>query len=331
MTVRPSTVSTGEGKVKKPSFVWSSSDETIAKVSKAGAIKGISAGEALITCSSAEDSSVYTNLYVHVLEPVKKISIDDVPASLLIGAPLPGLNEADLSVSVSPADATCKDVIWKSSDPEIVSVDENGHLFAKNTGKVTITAVSAELGAKQIKKDTVSVNAGYAVKSIIDDNSQLVVGTKKQIQLKPRILPDDAKQKNLIWSADTPRIAAVDNQGIVKGNAIGICKIRAYSADMGGAEIEYTVRIVKQIESIMPREKEIHILVGHNKFVDIDIKPYDATYIGLDWTSSNPVIADIDISNKLIAKRTGKCTVTGKTKDGSNKSITITVYVEKSN
>ena len=54
-----------------------------------------------------------------------------------------GKNET-LIATVKPDNATNKNVIWESSDPNVVTVDASGNVTAKKAGKATITVKTAE-------------------------------------------------------------------------------------------------------------------------------------------------------------------------------------------
>ncbi|WP_394899629.1 Ig-like domain-containing protein, partial [Clostridium tertium] len=59
------------------------------------------------------------------------------------------INESlGLKASISPADATNKDVTWTSSDEKIAKVDANGKVIAVGAGKVTITVTTKDGGFK---------------------------------------------------------------------------------------------------------------------------------------------------------------------------------------
>ena len=45
-----------------------------------------------------------------------------------------------LSTSISPSDATIKDIVWESSNPQIVTVDQSGKVTALSIGTASITA-----------------------------------------------------------------------------------------------------------------------------------------------------------------------------------------------
>ncbi|WP_300351481.1 endo-alpha-N-acetylgalactosaminidase family protein [Clostridium sp.] len=57
-----------------------------------------------------------------------------------------------LKAEISPKDATNKEVIWISSNPNVVSVDENGNIEAKSVGEAEITVTIKDGGFKDTCK-----------------------------------------------------------------------------------------------------------------------------------------------------------------------------------
>jgi hypothetical protein len=55
--------------------------------------------------------------------------------------------------------------------------------------------------------------------------------------------------------------------------------------------------------------------------------PTNVTYDDLDWTSTNPDAAHVSSKTLYGGSKTGTATLTGTTKDGSNRSVTFTVTV----
>ncbi len=75
---------------------------------------------------------------VYVVKPVENIRISDTSLTLKS-------NETyELSAEIRPDDATIKNIIWMSSDEEIITVNEAGLIQAKKNGTATISAISEQ-------------------------------------------------------------------------------------------------------------------------------------------------------------------------------------------
>ena len=72
--------------------------------------------------------------------PVTGIRIDPVDLTLTVG------QSQSLSAVISPSDATDKTVAWRSDNPDVAAVDENGTVVGRKIGKATITATSVSGG-----------------------------------------------------------------------------------------------------------------------------------------------------------------------------------------
>lgn len=67
-------------------------------------------------------------------KPIDSVAMDNEALSLKVG------ETSQLAVTISPEDATYKDVEWSSEDSDKVAVSEDGTVTAKATGTVAITA-----------------------------------------------------------------------------------------------------------------------------------------------------------------------------------------------
>ena len=74
---------------------------------------------------------------------------------------------AQCIVTITPDNATNKNVTWVSSAPSIIEVDQNGKLTAKSTGTATIT-VSSQDGGQQVSKE-IKVNASTSTNGTVVD------------------------------------------------------------------------------------------------------------------------------------------------------------------
>jgi Bacterial surface proteins containing Ig-like domains len=122
-------------------IVWSSSDANIANVDKDGNVQAINGGNVIITATSADDK-ISAKCSVAVTVPVQGISIDKNELTLVKG------QSATLKATIYPSDATLKDVLWSSDNPNVANVD-NGTVKAVGVGTANIT-VESRVGNKRV-------------------------------------------------------------------------------------------------------------------------------------------------------------------------------------
>ena len=121
-------------------IVWTSSDESIAKVNEIGVVTALKAGKVTITASSKVCPTVTATCEITVNTKISAITLNKAAAEIVEGESLV------LTATVSPEDATDKTVTWISSDEAVVKV-VNGVVSAFKTGKATITATSGDVSA----------------------------------------------------------------------------------------------------------------------------------------------------------------------------------------
>lgn len=94
-----------------------------------------------IIISNAKSENMASHKDVSFIIPptlVKEVAIDKQEVSLRAN------ETATLSVTVLPAFATDKSIIWTSSDTAVATVDQTGMVKAKGVGEATITATAAD-------------------------------------------------------------------------------------------------------------------------------------------------------------------------------------------
>ncbi len=118
-------------------ITWEVNDPEIATIDENGNIRGMNVGKVTIT---AVQKDVCASLEIEVIpRVVEKIEIiSPVEDGLEKG------DTAELSAIVTPDNATYPQVYWKSSDPNVISVDETGVVEAKALGSAVITAYTED-------------------------------------------------------------------------------------------------------------------------------------------------------------------------------------------
>ncbi|MGI6364171.1 MAG: DUF5050 domain-containing protein [Bacillota bacterium] len=117
--------------------VWSSSDEGVATVDDSGLVSARNEGTAVITVTTPcgrTDSCTVTVTRVKVTG----VKINRSSLKLATG------DLAQLSATVSPANAAEKSVSWQSSNPDVATVNASGKLTAVSPGQCTVTVKTVD-------------------------------------------------------------------------------------------------------------------------------------------------------------------------------------------
>ncbi|MDE6478813.1 MAG: Ig-like domain-containing protein, partial [Muribaculaceae bacterium] len=137
-------------------------------------------------------------------------------------------DEIDIVATVIPDDATDKTLNWSSSDPNIVSVDENGHAKAVAAGEAWIRVCVASNPEIYAECSVVVSPNVIAVEKVVLSQDEWLARTGDEIDLVATVLPEDATDKTLTWSSSDPNIVRVEENGhanaVVAGEAcIRVC------------------------------------------------------------------------------------------------------------
>ena len=308
-------------------FEWSSSAPEIATVDETGVVTARSAGDALITATTTDNKYLCASYTVHAAVPVEKIN--------LWGAeePLALRNEgesttASIGYSIEPEDATFQGIQWSSSDETIATVDETGTITALQPGTVTITATSTEdPPADRIpKQESITISVIQLVTDITAEPTSGALSVGETAQIIVTALPENARNRNVLYTTDNAEIAIVDEYGNVTGIAPGECIITCTAKDGSGTSAQCNVTVLRKVTRLTLSEESIRVPVGTTRLIEAVTEPEDASNPNLYWTSSNILVAWV--ANGVIeAVGEGECEITCSTTDGSEIAATLQVRV----
>lgn len=146
-----------------------------------------------------------------------------------------------IDIKSLPEGVSEDDLVWTSSDETIATVDENGKVTAKKTGKVTITVKSKDGSYEAKCTITVSAEDKDVTGVSISGANRVQVGYR--IQLTANVTPNDASNKKVTWKSSNPGVATVDANGVVVGVKAGTTTITVTTED-GNKTATYTVTVV---------------------------------------------------------------------------------------
>jgi len=317
---------------------FTSSDTSVATVSKNGTITGVKEGSAIITVSSS-NSNIKDNIYVTVYKKGastvvngESVTTNNYPKSINILSDNINLSTGStnqLIATVTPDSANNK-ISWSSSNSNVATVDANGLVTAKGEGTTTIIAKTINnliatckvtVGNYSLKLKNIEITTEYAV---------LPIGNTKQLAVV--FTPSNASNKGVTWSSNNPSVASISENGVVKAISQGSAIITARSID-GGYTDTITVEVVDYGQLI--EEKTISFSastysVGINQTITLNpiITPSNATFKSVTFQSSDSKIATVDENGVVKGIKEGEVTITATTKRNNIKA-SVVVNVSK--
>ena len=139
-------------------------------------------------------------------------------------------------------------------------------------------------------------------------------------EIKVEYNPANAKEE-ITWSSDNENVVSVNN-GIVTAKGIGNATITATATN--GVKSQIKIEVYQKVESLTLDNQNVECYVGDTVQVNATIKPDEATYKEVTWTSSNNSVASVE--NGLIAANgVGETTIVATTKDNVSQKCNVVV------
>lgn len=233
--------------------VWSSSDDSVATVSRNGQVRGVSVGDCQIYCTAEADPSVYTVANVEVQQPVTKVTFNEKDVNVYV-------NEgASVSWTVQPSNATNPGVTLKSSNERIAVVDQNGYITGIKRGTCKIIATSTD-GSN--KTASVNVKVVQPVEGVYFRQDIYHVPYQGSLSLHSWTTPNDADIQSMNWYVDDSYVAKVSsshtrsNSVTLYGQHLGSTTLIC-TTDDGGYSATATVVVDHYQDPVMVRDMSL--------------------------------------------------------------------------
>ena len=158
-----------------------------------------------------------------------------------------------LAWTIAPANADVKSVVFTSSNPNVISVNDKGLLTAVAVGTATITMKSKSTSGKEVSM-TITVyspdhfDVSYETTSYVEPT--------KTIKLNAEYVKRDGTKPAITWSSLDQTIATVAD-GVVTGVSAGYTTIRASVSDT--VYFDFTVTVVENASDVLA-----FVLNSHN-------------------------------------------------------------------
>ena len=143
------------------------------KSSTSGSSSSSGTSSSSSSTSSSSSNSKTTTSTPSTIE-VTEIQIQEKIEDMEIG------ENKKLTATITPNNATDKNIIWKSSDESIATVDSTGEVTAKKTGVVSITATTSNGKSSMITinvKEPVKIESDYTTNTLIGKTNTEIENT----------------------------------------------------------------------------------------------------------------------------------------------------------
>ncbi len=308
-----------EPKLNTISLHWVSSDTSVITIEQAGdlsaTVKAVAGGTAVVSAIN-QDNIVVGSCLIKVHQPITAITLSQTKVTVPLSS-----KQFQLFATVKPEEAKNEELVWKTTDPAIATVDAFGMVTLKKTGTVSIICSSKEDGNISA---ICNVTITKSVSGIKLDQTELNMFVGETYRLTYVITPADASDVAVTWTTTNKSVVTVDAKGLVSAKGVGQASVILKTAD-GGFMAICSINVGRTATAVKLDVNELTLNVGDYYYFETTITPADSTDTTLIWETSNKSVAIISNKGKITAKEAGVTVIMAKTKSGSTAYCTVTV------
>lgn len=154
-----------------------------------------------------------------------------------------------LNVTIYPEEAKSNKVVYSSSAPNVLVVDNNGYVTAIRSGDATITVKAQENDVES----KIDLHVYTSVRGVQVDQKEIYMQINDTFKINAYVEPEDANNKNIRYESSNTTIATVDETGRITAHSNGEVIISAISEENTNAKSECKVTVVREMD-----DSEIH-------------------------------------------------------------------------
>ena len=251
---------------------------------------------------------------------VENISLNHHELTMSVG------KTAALSATVLPEDAYDRSFTWKSGNPGVAAVNNNGKVTAAAKGTAVIKAAAND-GSGVFAECKITVR--QPVTSLTLNKTSLTVNTGATATLTATVGPSNANNKNVKWTTSNKSVATVTSDGKVKAIKKGTATITATARDGSGKKATCKVAVIRMVTKIMLKAPKRQLKIKDTEKIIVTVSPGNAYDKRVEWTTSDKKIATVDANGLVRGIKAGTVTITATAKDGSGTKASCTILVTK--
>ncbi len=276
------------GNVTVAPFTWDSTDPKVCSVTPAAdgkscLVRGEAGGTATIVLTNT-DNNRKAYCKVKVLIPIEKIELTETEKTAKLYTVA-----AKMKYTIQPTNATETELIWKSSDEKVATVDATGLVTYVGPG-TTLISVSPAVNPYSTYSQCI-LTVIKTADSMLLSATEVTLYTGDTYTLGYSVEPENSELAVNYSSAD-PAIAAVDNlTGIITAKKAGSTQIFVQGEGLNAPSV-CNVKVLQSSTGISFASKEIIVRTGETATAHYNIKPADSTD-EVTWMSLDTKVATV--------------------------------------
>ena len=302
---------------------WKITPENILKLTAtAGQFTAQQVGEALVRAEAADGSGVSAECRV-VVKPrlVQSISLNATQKNLVVG------DSFTLTATLSPENATNRNVIWKLVSGNAISLSNTGVIQAKKVGEALVRAEAADgSGTTAECKVVVKPRLVQSI-SLNATQTHLVVGDS--FTLTATAMPENATNHNVVWKLVSGDAISLSNTGVIQAKKVGEALVRAEAAD--GSGVSATCKVVvkpRLVQAISLNATQKELIIGDSFTLTATLSPENTTNRNVIWKLVSGDAISLSNTGVFQAKKVGVALVRAEAADGSGITAECKVVVK---
>lgn len=311
----------GEPTAQDESIFWESEDSLVARVNGVGRVTGVRPGEVEIRAriGSALGSSSLT--VERGPGNVETIEVEPPEARLETG------QQQEFTAIVKDSSGNVLDdvtIVWRSSEKELATINQEGVATAHAQGNVIIRAMREDI------KGTARLNIEWAPITRVEVSPQrdsLEVGDRREFQARAYDASGNQNtDADFQWVSTNENIASINLHGELKALAPGRTDIIARSE--GHAD---TARVVVKeigVDSIAVQPARDTVEVDQStqfNAIAFDQEGNELSDVEFNWGSSDPAVATVNSTGEATGQAEGTTTITASAEGESGEATLVVI------
>ena len=301
--------------------IWKLVSGDAISLSNTGVIQAKNVGEALVRAEAADGSGITAECKI-VVKPrlVQAIALNATQKNLLVG------DSFTLTATLSPENATNRNVVWKLVSGDAISLSNTGVIQAKKVGVALVRAEAVD--GSGITAECKVVVKPRLVQAIALNATQknLIIGDS--FTLTATLSPENATNHNVIWKLVSGNAISLSNTGVIQAKKVGEALVRAEAADGSGITAECKIVVKPRlVQAISLKLEKDTVAVGEHFTVTADVLPKNTTNSTLQWSVSDPLLLKHLGAGSFEALKTGSATITAQARDGSKQEASCRIEI----